>query len=273
MRHLAIYSPNNIPNTTKPIEYSDLSGNVAGEKEFNRLSLRLDGNYDAYRYQDAKLTAGGVSRLSLDDYDEKRVGLRTGYEFQPGRQVYVLTGYDRRDYNSSADINGFNRNSEGYTVAVGTKYDLTGVLFLDAFIGYRQQFYTDARLKTMQGPTGGAQLTWNVTRLTTVAGSVTRDIQETIIAASSGYFATLFQVRADHELMRNLLVNATVGYENDNFNGVSRSDDYYLAGAGAKYLISHNFWLSGGYNFAHRQSSAAGNFDDHIFFGRISAHL
>ncbi len=81
-------------------------------------------------------------------------------------------------------------------------------------------------------------------------------------------------MKVDHELLRNLLLNANVGYENDAFGGISRSDDYYLAGAGAKYLISHNFWISGGYNFAHRESSVAGtNFDDHIFFGRISAHL
>jgi len=273
-RHLPLFSPNNIPNTNKPVEYTDFSGNVAGEKEFNRLSFRLDGNFDAYRYDDATLTTGGTSRISLNDYDEKRVGLRTGYEFQPGRQVYLLTAGDWRDYRSNADLNGFNRTSNGYTVAVGAKYDLTGLLFLDGFIGYRSQSYDDARLQTISGAAGGLQLTWNVTRLTTLTGSVTRDVQETIIAGSSGYFATLAQIRADHELLRNLLLNATIGYENDDFTGFSRSDDYYLAGVGAKYLISHNFWLSGGYNFAHRESNAANtNFDDHILFARFSAHL
>ena len=74
--------------------------------------------------------------------------------------------------------------------------------------------------------------------------------------------------------MRNVLLNASLGYENDDFNGIGRTDNYYLAGFGAKYLINHNFWVSAGYNFAHRDSNAAGtNFDDHIISTRISAHL
>ena len=277
VRHLPLYSPNNVPNTQAPIQYSDLSGNLAGEKEFNRLGFRLDANYDAYRYWDAVLTpaaGGGISRQSLEDYDDKRVGLKTSYELVPGRSVYLLTAGDWRDYKNSIDLTGVNRTSHGYTVAAGARYDLTGITFIDGYIGYRQQFYDDAALKTLSGPAAGLQITWNVTRLTTVTGSVTRDIQETVVSGSSGYFATLAQVKVDHELLRNLLLNANVGYENDDFGGISRSDDYYLAGAGAKYLINHNFWISGGYNFAHRESNVAGtNFDDHIFFGRISAHL
>lgn len=274
IRHLPVYSPNNVPGTRAPIQYSDLSGSLAGEKEFNRVSLRLDGNFDSYRYLDAQLADGTFSRQSLEDYDEKKVALHTGYEFQPGRQVYILTGYDWRDYTNSLDLSGFNRTSNGYTLAVGTKYDLTGLLFLDAYMGYRQQTYADSRLPVMSGPTGGLQLTWNMTRLTTLTGSVTRDIQETILAGASGYFATLAQVRADHELFRDLLLNVSVGYENDDFGSIGRTDDYYLAGAGAKYLINHNFWISGGYNYAHRESNQAGtNFDDHILFARISAHL
>ena len=275
VRHLPLYSPNNTPGTQAPVEYSDLSGNIAGEKEFNRLSLRLDGNYDEYRYKDAVLTGGGgISRQSLEDYDEKKVSLRTGYELAAGRQVYLLTAGDWRDYANSTDLTGFNRTSHGYTVAVGTRYDITGVTFIDGYVGYRQQIHTDSRLQTMSGPAAGLQITWNVTRLTTVTGSVTRDVQETILSGSSGYFATLAQAKVDHELLRNLLLNASLGYENDDFAGINRTDNYYLAGVGAKYLINHNFWISGGYNFAHRASNVAGtNFDDHIILARISAHL
>jgi hypothetical protein len=277
VRHLPLYSPNNIPGTQSPVQYSDTSANLAGEKEFNRLSFRLDTNFDRYDYKDAIITpqaGGGVSRQSLENYDEEKIGLKTGYELVPGRQVYLLTAGDFRNYDNSSDLFGFNRTSSGYTVAVGTKYDITGVTFIDGYIGYRRQSYDDRRLSNMSGPAAGLQVTWNVTRLTTVTGSVTRDIQETILQNSSGYFATLAQVKVDHELLRNLLLNASIGYENDDFNGISRTDNYYLAGFGAKYLVNHNFWISGGYNFAHRDSNVSGtNFDDHIITARISAHL
>lgn len=277
VRHLPLFSPNNIPGTQAPVEYSDTSANLAGEKEFNRLSFRLDTNFDRYSYKDAVLTpavGGGINRQSLEDYDEEKVALKTSYELVPGRSVYLLTAGDFRNYDNSSDLFGFNRTSSGYTVAVGAKYDITGVTFIDGYIGYRNQSYNDARLSSMSGPAAGLQLTWNVTRLTTVTGSVTRDIQETILQGSSGYFATLAQAKVDHELLRNLLLNASLGYENDDFNGIGRTDNYYLAGVGAKYLINHNFWISAGYNFAHRASSVSGTgFDDHIITTRISAHL
>ncbi|MGH3578605.1 MAG: outer membrane beta-barrel protein, partial [Mycobacterium sp.] len=148
------------------------------------------------------------------------------------------------------------------------------VTSIDVFAGYRRQDYVDPKLGSITGPTGGAKLTWNVTRLTTVTGSLTRDIQETVLTNSAGYFQTIGEVRVDHELLRNLLLNGSVGYEEDAFQGIGRTDDYYLTGAGAKYLIDHNFWLAGGYNFRNRSSNQTGSgFDEHIIFLRLSAHL
>ncbi len=273
-RHEPFSSPDNIFGNKSPVEYQDYTGNIAGEKEFDRLSLRLDGNYDAYRYNNSSTVAGGVLRESLRNYDDKRVALKTGYELAPLRQVYVSGGYDWRDYQSVLDISGFDRNSTGYQAALGAVYDLTGIVFADVFAGYREQDYQDVRLAAIKGPTGGARLTWNVTRLTTITGGVTRTVEESDIANASGYFATRGNLRADHELLRNLLLNATAGYERDDFKGIGRSDDYYLAGVGARYLIDRNFWVSAGYNYANRSSNQSNlSFQDHLVFVRLSAHL
>jgi hypothetical protein len=233
----------------------------------------VDGNYDKYTYQDVRSNSGALIQQSLRDHDEKQVALRTGYEFAPLRQVYLLTAVNSRDYDATADIFGFDRSSTGYTVAVGARYDVTGVIFADGFIGYREQDYKDPRLATASGMSGGAALTWNVTRLTTVTGSIVRDVQETVISGASSYFGTRFALGVDHELLRNLILNGNVSYENDDFQGITRSDDLYSAGAGARYLINNNFWLSGGYQYLKRKSEASTNFDDNVIFGRIAAHL
>lgn len=273
LRHEPRSSPNNLGGIN-PAEFADYAGSLAGEKEFNRLSFRLDGNFDAYRYSNQK-TATGIPLLQeRRDYDDKRLQLRTGYELAPLRQVYFLTGYDWRSYEFTPDISGFDRNSTGYTLALGANYDLTGIIFADVFAGYRRQDFRDSRLPTLQGPTGGAKLTWNVTRLTTITGSITRDVVETILNNASAYFATREELHADHELLRNFLLNASLGAEQDDFEGINRNDDYYFTGVGAKYLIDHNFWLSGGYNFQTRRSNATGaTFFDNAVFVRISAHL
>jgi hypothetical protein len=190
------------------------------------------------------------------------------------RQVYLLTGYDWRSYDFNPDISGFNRNSTGYTLALGARYDLTGILFADAFAGYREQDYDDPRLAAVRGPTGGAKLTWNVTRLTTITGSLTRDVRETILANSSGYFATVAELRVDHELRRFLLLDGVLSYEKDDFQGIGRTDDYYVAGISAKYLINRNLWISPGYSYRDRSSNITGaSFDEHVFLVHLSAHI
>lgn len=278
LRHEPRSSPNDLGGAN-PTEFVDYSGSLAGEKEFNRLSFRLDGNVDVFNFSNQRARAGSALSEERRNYTQKRLQLRTGYELAPLRQVFLLTGYDTRDYDFTPDITGFDRNSDGFTVALGANYDITGILFAEAFAGYRQQDYKDSRLASATGPTGGLKLIWNVTQLTTITGSIKRDVVETIVVDSAGrgassIFSTQEDLHADHELLRNLLLNARIGAKQDDFQGIDRNDDYYFTGVGAKYFINHNFWLSGGYDFLTRRSNVTGGtFFDNSVFVRISAHL
>ena len=66
---------------------------------------------------------------------------------------------------------------------------------------------------------------------------------------------TLGLANVDHELQHNLFLNANVGYENDAYNGVSRTDNVLSAGAGIKYLLNRNLYLGGSYGYQQRSSS------------------
>lgn len=273
LRHEQRSSPND-QGGAEPTEYDVLALNLGAEKQFNRVSTRLDARRDTYSY-DAVRTAGGTTIDQGDrDRDQTEIALRTGYEFTPLREVYLLGAYNFREYEQATDRNGFRRDSDGYTLAVGAEYDLTGITFLDAYVGYTTQDYDDARLQELKGWTAGAKLTWNVTRLTTLTGTLSREVEETILNNASGYFATRAEVRADHELLRNLLLNASLAYENDEFEGISRDDDYYLAGIGAKYLMNRFLSVSGGYGYRTRSSNAANaDFDENVVFLRLTGQM
>lgn len=271
VRHEPRSSPDN-QGGTEPTEYSVLGGNVAAEKDFNRLSLRWDGKAEQYRYDNVRNASGATLDQSGRDRDQYETGLKAGYEVGPLRQLYVMGTYNTREYDKLTS--GFNRDSDGYLAAVGAQYDLTGIVFLDAYVGYRKQDYDDRRLNEIDGWASGVKVTWNVTRLTTITGTVDRDIEETTLANSAGYFQTRAELRADHELLRNLILTGSVGYQNDSFEGITRDDDYYLAGLGAKYLINRNFSLSGGYSFRTRESNVPGSdFDENVVMLRLSSHL
>jgi hypothetical protein len=274
VRHEARSSPNNIFGSKSPTEYADYGGSIGGQRNFGRLSFRLDGTYDKFDFRNDETNSGVPLNEERRNYDQKAVTLHTGYELGPLREVYLLTGYNWRSYDFSADISGFDRNSTGFVTAVGARYDLTGILFADVFVGYRQQDYADSRLRPAEGPTGGAKLTWNVTRLTTITGSVDREVRETDISNASSYFATVGQLRVDHELLRNLILGGHASYEQDGFNGISRDDNIFGGGFDARYLINQYFWVSGGYDYRNRDSNqSSANYDAHVVMLRVGAHL
>jgi hypothetical protein len=58
--------------------------------------------------------------------------------------------------------------------------------------------------------------------------------------------------------LRNRLVNVNVSLENDSFQGIARTDNFFTAGAGFKYLVNRHFFLGGFFNYQQRSSSVAG---------------
>jgi hypothetical protein len=99
---------------------------------------------------------------------------------------------------------------------------------------------------------------WNVTQLTTLNFNAIRAFQSsnpTISGTGAGYLQSVVAASVDHELRHNILLNAGAGYENDNYQGISRSDSVFSAGASVRYLLNRNLYLSGSYSYQQRTSS------------------
>jgi hypothetical protein len=238
----------------------------------NRFSLGLDGIFDRYIFENARSAAGTTLNNQDRNRDQSRVIVRAGYELAPLREIFVRGGYDRRSYETERDDNGFARSSNGYEFEIGADYDLTGVTFIEGYIGYRSQTYDDSRLSDASGVGAGLKLIWNVTRLTTVTGGVDREVEETTLLGASSYFATRFTARVDHELLRNLVIHANALYGSDDYEGITRNDNHFAAGIGAIYQMNRNFGLSGDYNFRARSSNVpAADFDENIVTLRLTA--
>jgi hypothetical protein len=76
--------------------------------------------------------------------------------------------------------------------------------------------------------------------------------------------------------LRNLLLNGTAAYLNDDFKGIDRTDKVYEAGVGAKYLLNRNLYIGANYTFERRisgGSSGIGPFSRNIFMLRVSTQL
>ena len=151
------------------------------------------------------------------------------------------------------------------------RIDFGGITFGDFFVGYRSQEFDDPTLDPVDGASFGADITWNVTPLTTIMGSVSRDVRETTTTDATGRnssarFFTTAALSADHELMRNLLLGAHISASQDDFGGIGRTDEIYRVGLNATYMLNRNLYISGGYDFRMRDSDLSSeDFMENVF--------
>jgi hypothetical protein len=153
------------------------------------------------------------------------------------------------------EADGTNRDSDGYAIVAGTELNFTDVTFGQIFVGYRQYDYTDPQFETQSGPTFGASVDWNVTRLTTLTFEASQDIFPTTIAGSSGIDTKELGFRVDHELRRNILLNLAIDYRNEDFQQTTRDDDVTGGEVGFVYLLNRYLDINGGYVYQNRKTN------------------
>ena len=134
---------------------------------------------------------------------------------------------------------------------------LTGSLYLQ----YLNQDYDDPSFNDVDGFGIGAQLNWTPTELTDINFRFENRPRETTLAGTSGYFSQLYEVRVQHELRRNILLNGRFSYKDNTYqtndDAVSNLQGTKITrvGLGLNYLFNRNFYLSGGYIYSKQNAS------------------
>ncbi len=239
-----------------PTVFTLTGGSLGYNHTFNRLSLGILASLRQLDFDNVRKLDGGIIDNQDRDRDESSLQLRAAYQFQPGKQAFVSVVFNNVDYDQEFDRSGLNRNSDGYSLNGGVDFSISGVLSGDVFVSYHEQSYDDPQLNNVSGWAGGMGLTWLPTTLTTVNASITSGVEQTTIATSSGYLRTLYSLRVDHELLRNLQLIGMVSYtdndyqQNDNATEFSRSyDKYWSAAIGATYFFNRSVYLSASYDY------------------------
>lgn len=242
---------------TEPTEYKLFEGHAALDQRFNRLTARLSGGYSDYDYDDVPAVLGGTIDQDDRDHTVYEEALRVGYDVSPDTSVYVQGTINQRDYDLEPPAAAVNRDSDGYAAVVGSDFRLSNLAQGEVYIGYQSQSYDSPLFSDIDGLSYGADVEWYATPLTTVTFSAASTVEETTTVGASGYLSQTGGVRIDHELMRNLLINARASYTNNDYEGVTRTDDILGAGLGLDYLVNRNFTLGLNYTYTDRDSDAA----------------
>ncbi|HUC62231.1 MAG TPA: outer membrane beta-barrel protein [Alphaproteobacteria bacterium] len=256
-------SPDNVNGKT-PTTYTEVGDDSSLTRQFGQFTGAAQLHLDHLAYDSVTATStsippssGTITNSDRNRYDTSE-GLQVGYLFMPDYTAFVSGALQQNTYEKDRDRYGYNRNAQGYTLDTGMTVDLTTVLSVTGHVGYLSVGYADSRLQTVNGLGAGLNGIWNVTRLTTVKADIARDTAPTTLQGAAAEYDTGGTVSVDHELLPNVILSARAGYTNSEFTGISRTDDDYLVGTSARYLIDNGVSLSAGFTHDERDTNASG---------------
>jgi hypothetical protein len=230
---------------------------------FNRLTAEL--GYDRYdtTYDNNVKLDGEILYNGDRDRTRDALLLSLQYALSSGvRSVFFSAATNNVDYDQKVNQDGDNRSSDGYSVAGGVAFKLTGLLEGDLYLRYLDQSYDDPSFNNVSGVGIGGGLLWTPTEVTNVSFKFTNTPQETTQTGSSGYYSQLYAVRVQHELRRNLLANIRFFYTDNNYQNNGDGDSIlnntgvYSIGLGLSYLVNRHINISGGYVYGKQTANS-----------------
>ena len=250
--------PNAVASARSPTESATTDVHVGMKYKPAWVSLSIDVNFTDQDFDDVTNRDGTITNNDDRDRDKKEITVRLGREYLPDTEMFVEASYNVIDYDDALDDAGENRDSDGYSVVVGTDLDFTGIVTGNVFAGYIRQNSDDANLEDIAGPTVGASVNWDATRLMSVRVAVSRSVQETTTAGSPGFLSSFATVSVDYEILRQLTASAQIKGTAQNYRGIGRLDKVLDFDIGAEYLFNRNFSAELKYAFKRKTSDAAG---------------
>ena len=217
------------------------------------------------------------------DRSEYTAAFRVGYVFSPALNAFVEPTYTRRDFDLAVDFGGINRDSEVMGINAGVAYDITGLLYGETKVGWYRAGFADPRIKTSSGVSIESKTTWNVTARDTFIFQVSRKNIVTNDPGSSSRVQTGGEVEYQHELLRNVILQAKASYYNDDFlndgafatAGAPRREEDTISGTlrGDYYFNRYlSFYLS--YAYTKLDSTIAGDsYKENLVMIGIHTHI
>ena len=214
----------------------------------------------AFLRQDAR-DAGRVNRQS-QDLDTHTVQWRLGWQFSPGRTLWVQPEYEAVRHRIVDRTTNFDRDNQGWQALAGMTFDLSAVTFLEFGVGYVTRTYDEPARDDYEGPAYRFRTVWNVFPLVTLDLSAGRfvTIEDSLTASASITDQVSLQVAWDP--LEQLIVSAALGFSDRDFEslpGFSNEETLYSGSLNLRYLVSPNLFVEANYRYTEFESTTLTN--------------
>lgn len=222
------------------IQFQQSTASIGSAYAGARVRGQLAVSIDDFSFSDVRAFSGAIISQASRNQTLVRTTARGEYALSPDTSLFVQGGYTDTSYRRPLSLGVANRDSKEFNVLAGASFDLSALVRGGIGIGYVNRRYDAPIYRNISGLSAEAKIEYFPTQLTTVGLNVRRTVQDSAFGTSSGFFATAAALRVDHELFRNVLLNAQVGYERDSFVNQDSRSTIVRYSVGGRYLVNRN---------------------------------
>lgn len=243
-----------ILNTREPVRYSVSLASIDGRKALGRLSIGLGGTVSYSNFQDAETPAGLPLNQQFRDATLYQVRTDAGYALAAGPEIFISATGEARRYRVVAPP--IIRDSDSIEVLAGLRSDITPLLRGQFSLGYLHASFKDRTIASRGALGVNVGLDYLVTPLTTVRTIVRRSLRNVASAIAPAALVTEGRIGIDHELLRNLILSASAGYQYADYINTVGSVRRITADGGAQWLINRRMRVD--FDVSYQRRTGAG---------------
>jgi hypothetical protein len=258
------------PLLTTPVPYTVDSVQSSFTANFGRFAVVPSLDFGMWRFDDASQSRTPLT-LSYQNRNVLTTNLVVRYQASSQRSLLVILRGVQTRY--VATLTGQpSRDSQGVDVLAGIEYGAGGVWRYRALAGYQTRQYASSNIRPLSGPTVEANIIWQPTGLTSVTGSALHTIADASLTDNVSYTLSQVRLTIDHELRRNILLQARVEADSAVYPQNAGSATLYIAGTSATWLVNRRVRVVASYEYTHRQSGAS-SYSENVTMLRVGFGL
>lgn len=249
---------------------------VAGRAERRVGHSRIIIGADYTNFDFSSIQVDDTTTIDQSDRNREitRASAQFEYAWTPSISSYVQGAYDWTNYDRLLSDGSPNRDSRAWRLIGGFNFDLTGFLRGTLGAGYVKRNFRSSLYDDVDGLSVEGKVEYFPTQLTTYTLTARRLLNDASIGNQSAYVDSRLGARVDHELLRNLILNASGDVAFQNFsNSPVKSRSFRIAGGG-RYLVNRQLGFEFGMSYMRRtrnDDSLGNEFNE--FGGMISLIL
>ena len=241
--------------TTTPLPYDVDAVRADYTVEAGRFSFVPNVDVRLFQFSNAAV-AGLPTNQNFRDRTVVIGGVTTRYELSDQRSLLLVVQGINSHYIRPQGQQVSN-NSKSALFLAGIDYQATGLWRYRLLAGVEVRTFESSQYGTRTAPIAEANVIYTPTGLTTVTGFVRRQIEDVQSEGTAGYTLTTTGLVVDHELKRNILLQARGNFQAAEFFQATGTTTSYTLGGGVNWLVNRRVRLSADYDFT--QQSGPGN--------------